>query len=119
MVETIEEIQIDNTTTMSHNIPVIFIEDRVCDDSDEVNEQIMSSLDHYSPSVRIVTIAKAMDVNGFGFLLSRSKFDPYPYVSRIDKESAASSSGLKEGDCVLEVSLIKNLRKFGKKNSNF
>jgi hypothetical protein len=99
MVETIERIAEEcriggGGGVKSQNIPVIFIEDR----DDEVNERIMNGLDHYSPSVRIVNIAKPSEVSGFGFLLSRSKWDPYPYVSRIDEESPASSSGIKEGD---------------------
>jgi S1-C subfamily serine protease len=103
MVETIAECEVtcgdkSNSTNSSQNIPVIFIEDR-----EEVNDQIIDGLAHYSPSVRIVTVAKPTDVSGFGFLLSRSKWDPYPYISRIDEDSPASASGLKEGDCVLEV----------------
>lgn len=97
MVETIEKIT-EECSIKNQNIPVIFIEDR----DDEVNERI--SLDHYSPSVRVVNITKRLEVAGFGFLLSRSKWDPYPYISKIDDESPASASGLREGDCVLEVS---------------
>lgn len=105
MVETIaedEEIKAKSSIT----IPVIFIEDR---ESDEVNEQLITNVDHYSPSVRLVNITKSSDfATSFGFLLSRSKWDPYPYISRIDKESPASTSGLKEGDCVLEVKVDDN-----------
>lgn len=90
----------DECSVKSQNIPVIFIEDR----DDEVNERIINGLDHYSPSVRVVNITKPLEVTGFGFLLSRSKWDPYPYISKIDDDSAASASGLREGDCVLEVS---------------
>lgn len=98
MVETIEKLTEDCSNVKIQNIPVIFIEDR--DD-----ERIINGFDHYSPSVRIVNISKPSEtVGGFGFLLSRSKWDPYPYVSKIDEGSSASSSGIKEGDCVLEVS---------------
>lgn len=101
MVETVEKLTEDCSSVKIQNIPVIFIEDR----DDEVSERIMNGFDHYSPSVRIVNITKpSLDaVGGFGFLLSRSKWDPYPYVSKIDEGSPASSSGIKEGDCVLEV----------------
>lgn len=96
MVETIESIvEIKD----GFNVPVIFVED-------EVNDQIINGLnsDHYSPSVRNVDISKPIDTtSGFGFHLSRSKWDPYPYISRVDKDSYASSSGLREGDCLLEV----------------
>lgn len=101
MVETIEKLTEDCSNVKIQNIPVIFIEDR----DDEVTERIINGFDHYSPSVRIVNISKPSEtVGGFGFLLSRSKWDPYPYVSKIDEGSSASSSGIKEGDCVLEVS---------------
>lgn len=106
MVETVEPSVISSSSANGGermNLPVIFIEDR----DDEVNGQIMSvldSADHYAPSVRNVYVAKPIDTkSGFGFHLSRSKWDPYPYISRIDKDSFAASSGLKEGDCVLEV----------------
>lgn len=99
MVETIESIvEIKD----SFNVPVIFVED-------EVNDQIISGLnsDHYSPSVRNVDVSKPIDTtSGFGFHLSRSKWDPYPYISRVDKDSYASSSGLREGDCLLEVKTL-------------
>jgi hypothetical protein len=87
------------SSPLSQNIPVIFIEEG---EDDEVSDQIMNGLTHYAPSVRIVNVSKPAEVSGFGFLLSRSKWDPYPYISRIDVDSP-SASGLKEGDCVLEV----------------
>jgi PDZ domain len=104
MVETIVEVCEEGRT--SPKIPVIFIEDR---DIEEVNEQLINDIDHYSPSVRLLNISKQSTDVGFGFLLSRSKWDPYPYISRIDVDSAASIFGLKEGDCVLEVNNIKKL----------
>ena len=114
MVETIEKLTEDCGNVKIQNIPVIFIEDR----DDEVSERIINGFDHYSPSVRIVNISKPSEtVGGFGFLLSRSKWDPYPYVSKIDEGSSASSSGIKEGDCVLEVSMklsMKDLNLDGK-----
>lgn len=105
MVETIEGISSAEKISENFNVPVIFVENR----DDEVNGQIInvSNSDHYSPSVRVVHVSKPVDTtNGFGFHLSRSKWDPYPYISRIDKDSFASSSGLREGDCVLEVKPI-------------
>lgn len=99
MVETIESTStVDirrNVSDSAFTVPVIFVED-------EVNDQIID--DHYSPSVRSVEVTKPSDAtSGFGFHLSRSKWDPYPYISRVDKDSFASSSGLREGDCLLEV----------------
>lgn len=104
MVETAVESSVVVKCSSSDNftVPVIFVEDR----DDEVNGQIMneSNSDHYSPSVRSVYVSKPIETtNGFGFHLSRSKWDPYPYISRVDKDSFASTSGLKEGDCLLEV----------------
>jgi alanyl-tRNA synthetase len=100
MVETIQCISSDDKISENFNVPVIFVDD------DEVNGQIINGLngDHYSPSVRVVHVSKPVDTtSGFGFHLSRSKWDPYPYISRVDVDSFASSSGLREGDCVLEV----------------
>uniref|UniRef100_A0AAG5CSM6 PDZ domain-containing protein n=1 Tax=Anopheles atroparvus TaxID=41427 RepID=A0AAG5CSM6_ANOAO len=57
---------------------------------------------HYDPSVRILHIPKQTD-GSCGFHLTRSKWDPYPWVSGVDAESPAEVTGLKVGDCVLEV----------------
>ncbi|XP_055677810.1 uncharacterized protein LOC129786669 isoform X1 [Lutzomyia longipalpis] len=61
-----------------------------------------STEDHYQPSVRMLDIPKCPN-GSCGFHLSRSKWDPYPWVSGVDKESPAEVTGLKAGDCVLEV----------------
>lgn len=105
MVETIEDsvskVEIEEKAREKFTVPVIFV-----DQNDEVNGQIMNGLesDHYSPSVRNVYVSKPVETtSGFGFHLSRSKWDPYPYISRVDKESYAAHAGLREGDCVLEV----------------
>ncbi|XP_037028688.1 uncharacterized protein LOC119068928 [Bradysia coprophila] len=58
--------------------------------------------DHYNPSVRELNIPKLPN-GACGFDLSRSKWDPYPWVSGVDKDSTAETTGLKVGDCVLEV----------------
>lgn len=105
MVETIESNSSDSDNPKlsdNINVPVIFVENR----DDEVNVQIMKS-DHYSPSVRVVYVSKPIEsTDSFGFHLSRSKWDPYPYISRVDKDSYAAASGLKEGDCLLEVRAV-------------
>lgn len=107
MVETnevITEVETKHSSVDNFAVPLIFVEDR----DDEVNNQIIDGLasDHYSPSVRNVYVSKPIEAtSGFGFHLSRSKWDPYPYISRVDVDSFASVSGLKEGDCLLEVSL--------------
>ena len=38
-----------------------------------------------------------------GFHLSRTAWDPYPWVSGVECGSAADLAGLQPGDCVLEV----------------
>lgn len=58
--------------------------------------------DHYNPSIRTLEIDKQASGN-CGFDLTRSKWDPYPWVSSVELGSAAHTAGLKNGDCVLEV----------------
>jgi hypothetical protein len=57
---------------------------------------------HYSPSVRLCDIARPA-TGSCGFHLTRSKWDPYPWVSGVESGSAAETAGLQAGDCVLEV----------------
>ncbi|XP_015590486.1 uncharacterized protein LOC107265497 isoform X2 [Cephus cinctus] len=38
-----------------------------------------------------------------GFHLTRSKWDPYPWVGSVEKGSVAEKSGLRSGDCLLEA----------------
>ncbi|XP_058807214.1 uncharacterized protein LOC131673328 [Phymastichus coffea] len=38
-----------------------------------------------------------------GFHLVRSKWDPYPWISSVESASSAHASGLRPGDCLLEV----------------
>ncbi|XP_011500205.1 PREDICTED: uncharacterized protein LOC105364049, partial [Ceratosolen solmsi marchali] len=38
-----------------------------------------------------------------GFHLIRSKWDPYPWIKSVDKGSSADVSGLRSGDCLLEI----------------
>ncbi|XP_017486675.1 PREDICTED: uncharacterized protein LOC108375106 isoform X1 [Rhagoletis zephyria] len=58
--------------------------------------------EHYDPSVRLLCIRKTI-TGSCGFHLTRTKWDPYPWVSAVDAHTAAEMSGLKAGDCVLEV----------------
>lgn len=57
--------------------------------------------DHYSPSLRVLEIAKAEP--NWGFRLTRSRWDPYPWVAAVDGGSAAEAAGVLPGDCLLEV----------------
>lgn len=38
-----------------------------------------------------------------GFHISRTQWDPYPWVSAVEAGSVAELAGLRAGDCVLEV----------------
>ena len=106
MVETINKdpnVDTINISIENFNVPVIFVENN----GDQVTDMSTTdhrTSDHYAPSVRVVYVNKHGDGNnGFGFHLSRSKWDPYPYVSSVDTESSANAANLKEGDVVLEV----------------
>ncbi|XP_044256882.1 uncharacterized protein LOC123006454 [Tribolium madens] len=57
--------------------------------------------DHYSPSVRLINIER--NGSNCGFHLTRSKWDPYPWVNSVVNGTAADSAGIKPGDCLLEV----------------
>ncbi|EFA11239.2 uncharacterized protein LOC662426 [Tribolium castaneum] len=57
--------------------------------------------DHYSPSVRLITLER--NGSNCGFHLTRSKWDPYPWVNSVEDGTAADSAGVKPGDCLLEV----------------
>lgn len=106
MVETINKdptVDTINISIENFNVPVIFVENNGAQVTDMSTVDQRTS-DHYAPSVRVVYVNKHGDGNnGFGFHLSRSKWDPYPYVSSVDTESSANAANLKEGDVVLEV----------------
>ncbi|CAH0562525.1 unnamed protein product [Brassicogethes aeneus] len=57
--------------------------------------------DHYNPSVRIVDLKR--NGTNCGFKLTRGKWDPYPWVTKVEKDSAAEVAGVKNGDCLLEL----------------
>lgn len=40
---------------------------------------------------------------GLGIKLSKSSWDPYPFISKIDDESSAMRQGVQIGDCLLQV----------------
>lgn len=58
--------------------------------------------DHSSPRVRLLEIERQSG-NCCGFHLTRSKWDPYPWISSVDADSAAELAGMQPGDCLLEV----------------
>nr|CAD7256899.1 unnamed protein product [Timema shepardi] len=54
------------------------------------------------PTLRLCEVMRGSD-GACGFHLSRTQWDPYPWVSGVEGGSAADASGLVAGDCVLEV----------------
>lgn len=40
---------------------------------------------------------------GLGIRLSKSSWDPYPFVSHVDEDSTANENGIQLGDCILKV----------------
>ncbi|XP_016959814.1 uncharacterized protein LOC108031113 isoform X1 [Drosophila biarmipes] len=55
-------------------------------------------------SVRLLRIPRAAPaMENYGFQLTRSKWDPYPWVCEVAAGTPAALCGLKSGDCVLEV----------------
>lgn len=59
--------------------------------------------EHQNPSVRVCEVIRPSHVNSCGFHLTRTKWDPYPWICGVDDASPAKQSGLQVGDCVLEV----------------
>ncbi|KAK5639032.1 hypothetical protein RI129_011524 [Pyrocoelia pectoralis] len=55
-----------------------------------------------NPSVRVVEVEK-QNSESCGFHLTRSKWDPYPWVSKVDLGTAADVAGMEPGECVLEI----------------
>ncbi|KAL7729220.1 hypothetical protein ACLKA6_009678 [Drosophila palustris] len=63
-------------------------------------------------SVRLLKIPRAApQIEEFGFRLTRSKWDPYPWVSEVAAGTPASLCGLKTGDCILKVNGVDILGK--------
>ncbi|XP_063221111.1 E3 ubiquitin-protein ligase sina-like isoform X2 [Bacillus rossius redtenbacheri] len=58
--------------------------------------------DEYRPTVRLCEVKRSASAS-CGFHLSRTQWDPYPWVSGVEAGSAAEAAGLLSGDCVLEV----------------
>ncbi|PNF24137.1 hypothetical protein B7P43_G00603 [Cryptotermes secundus] len=54
------------------------------------------------PSLRLCYVSRP-SAGYCGFHLTRTAWDPYPWVSKVESGSAAEAAGLQAGDCVLEV----------------
>ncbi|KAH8284314.1 hypothetical protein KR018_002383, partial [Drosophila ironensis] len=58
----------------------------------------------YSSEVRLLRIPRAAPgIEQFGFHLTRTRWDPYPWVCDVAAGTPAALSGLRNGDCLLEV----------------
>ncbi|KAL0269888.1 UNVERIFIED_CONTAM: hypothetical protein PYX00_007473 [Menopon gallinae] len=53
------------------------------------------------PQVRVCEIVRSS--GSCGFNLTKSKWDPYPWVSTVESGSPAEMAGVQAGDCLLEV----------------
>ncbi|KAK4871562.1 hypothetical protein RN001_015686 [Aquatica leii] len=53
-------------------------------------------------STRLVEVEKP-NSESCGFHLTRSKWDPYPWVSKVDEGTPAETAGMQPGECVLEI----------------
>ncbi len=60
------------------------------------------ALEHSRPSLRTCKVDKN-ESGSYGFHLTRTRWDPYPWIAGIEDGSPAQAAGLKVGDCVLAV----------------
>ncbi|XP_046623449.1 uncharacterized protein LOC124306651 [Neodiprion virginianus] len=61
---------------------------------------------NFSPRERVILpniFDKEKERKSCGFHLTRSKWDPYPWVGFVEPDSIAHIAGLRAGDCLLEV----------------
>ncbi|KAL9897488.1 uncharacterized protein ACN427_006046 isoform 7-T8 [Glossina fuscipes fuscipes] len=68
------------------------------------DDDLTDAEDHSESFVRLLKIPKTPN-GSCGFHLTRTKWDPYPWVSGVDDFAPAKQCGLKAGDCVLERKL--------------
>lgn len=59
--------------------------------------------DRYDNPTNLILISLAFGSSGLGIRLSKSSWDPYPFVSHVDQDSTAQQRGLQVGDCILKV----------------
>lgn len=53
-------------------------------------------------SIRVIELEKVYS-GSCGFHLTRSKWDPYPWVTKVDDGTPADLAGMQPGDCLLEI----------------
>ena len=56
--------------------------------------------DEDKPNLKFISVENG--ANGLGIKLSKSSWDPYPFISYVD-ESREQLNGLQIGDCLLKV----------------
>ncbi|CAH0602472.1 unnamed protein product [Chrysodeixis includens] len=58
----------------------------------------------YTEGVRVIVLNLPEDEGeGLGFRLTRTLWDPYPWVREVTPHSRADDAGLKKGDCILQA----------------
>lgn len=67
--------------------------DKTCDEA----------VERYDNDSNVKLISLEFGSNGLGIRLSKSSWDPYPFISHVDDDSTAQERGLQVGDCILKV----------------
>jgi C-terminal processing protease CtpA/Prc len=60
-------------------------------------------VERYDDNSNLKLISLECGSKGLGIRLSKSSWDPYPFISQVDAESKAEERGLLVGDCILKV----------------
>lgn len=68
-----------------------------------MDESSDGAMERYEKDSNLKLISLKYSAKGLGVRLSKSSWDPYPFVSHVDDGSTAQDSGLRIGDCILKV----------------
>lgn len=82
-------------------------------------------MERYDNDSNVKLLSLEYGAKGLGIRLSKSSWDPYPFVSHVDDKSIAQECGLQAGDCILKVthknrqqmSITYNNKNISQKNS--
>lgn len=66
-------------------------------------EDIVMEKERGDNNSNVKSITLQCGSNGLGIRLSKSSWDPFPFVSKVDEKSTAQERGLMVGDCILKV----------------